>query len=82
MEPFFHELRVWLMGSINFSVRRTMNHDRSNADTHSLHASPASREWSNWKRRCFIALLCLLELAMITALVYAVTALWGTLDFG
>lgn len=38
---------------------------------------PTLKEWSNWKRRCFIALLCLLELTMISAVVYSVAALWN-----
>jgi hypothetical protein len=41
------------------------------------HPSHALTEWSNWKRRCFVTLLCLLELAMISAIAYGFAVLWN-----
>jgi hypothetical protein len=69
MEPFFTEFRVFLMWSLRV---RVMHHQNT-----SIQEPPALNEWSNWKRRGFIALLCLLELTMISAVVYGVAALWN-----
>lgn len=47
----------------------------------SISLPPRLKEWSHWKRRCFIALLCVLELAMIAAIAFGIAVLWGDLDF-
>jgi hypothetical protein len=76
MELFFRELRVCLNGCFQFSLgARVMNGDKNTPLR--KHPSHALTEWSNWKRRCFVTLLCLLELAMISAIVYGFAVLWN-----
>lgn len=52
-----------------------MNDDTNNGD------APALQEWSHWKRRAFVALLCVLELGLIAALVYGASVLWNMIEF-
>jgi hypothetical protein len=58
-----------------------MNDDTHNGDATLLPTPSAAVEWSRWKRRSFVALLCVLELALITALVYGAIVLWRMLEF-
>lgn len=66
--------------SPNFAPCAVMNDD-NNRDASPVQTLPALQEWSNWKRRSFVALLCLLEIALVTALVYGVVVLWNMLEF-
>lgn len=58
-----------------------MSDDTNHVDAAPIQTLPALQEWSTWKRRAFIALLCVLELAMIAALVYGAAVLWSMLEF-
>jgi hypothetical protein len=57
------------------SVMKNNNSEANAAKT----KPPRLKEWSHWKRRCFIGLLCALELAMIAAIIFGITVLWSDL---
>jgi hypothetical protein len=65
----------------NSAAPLVMNDDPNRGDATALGALPAVEEWSNWKRRSFVALLCLLELALVAVLVYGAMVLWKMLEF-
>jgi hypothetical protein len=78
--PFFARFVYGLMDT-NFFARPVMNDDTNSGDATEPGTLSAAKEWSNWKRRSFVALLCLLELALVTVLVYGAIVLWRMLDF-
>jgi hypothetical protein len=65
----------------NFAAQPVMNDDTNSGDDTELGTLPAAKEWSSWKRRSFVALLFLLELALVSVLVYGAILLWRMLDF-
>lgn len=65
----------------NSAAPLVMNDDPNSGDATAPGTLPAPEEWGHWKRRSFVALLCLLELALVASLVYGAIVLWRMLDF-